>query len=708
MALTTGEKRNPVTVSSIQSRLGVVDAYSGSGIGEAAKAVSGVLNIEADRRRVQEEEQWKTDFSLATRETISQFSKDHYDDPDAFTKKTDSYIASLVEQSPDRYKAYTKQYAGSLALQKGETIWNESENKRILNLLETNKKESVAFVNSRINEITNTNPADYEQYWLQNLLPELSEKIVSYTNIYNSVPASVQSQMDTPENYERGLYLGFETERIIGKSRLDLEIAASKDREMLLNGEDYEDGLTFVQKEVQKQTLWARKYIESPDSDSNDNQEVFMDTDVTDRTTIIQSVNEFVKGFNNEIIAEQTKLGIRIKTDKQETYNNIVKGFENFVLPDTEAEVNAIISKNNFTVEEAKVIKDQWYTSSAIDDLSNSLVYLDENLAVNYSNLNINIETNKVIESLEYFGIAVNFDEVKQKVVDKQMFNAMKIINPNLLYADYTGLDLNQYFNEEGVQIANPLVDVLVSLSKDFNTVPSVLENYFGQMDTLQAFGGNTVAGSEDYKELIQRAEFARIINNQKTLNPLAFSETTSENFMHLVNLDNALMKIGNPSEEFLSTLTQKQIDELNDKNNIQRNQEIERWYGRVQPDKTLYDEKEKKVYEILDTDGDTVQSIMSDMLTDEEEDAPWWALFFADKGVITEEVEFNLKGKDNQLIPEFNFAMQEIEPIVIRYLLSEFDNPQTITKQQMLKTIRTQKQFIFQALKNLNYGFAE
>jgi len=132
-------------------------------------------------------------------------------------------------------------------------------------------------------------------------------------------------------------------------------------------------------------------------------------------------------------------------------------------------------------------------------------------------------------------------------------------------------------------------------LSKDFNTVPSVLENYFGQMDTLQAFGGNTVAGSEDYKELIQRAEFARIINNQKTLNPLAFSETTSENFMHLVNLDNALMKIGNPSEEFLSTLTQKQIDELNDKNNIQRNQEIERWYGRVQPDKTLYDEKEKK-----------------------------------------------------------------------------------------------------------------
>jgi len=37
-------------------------------------------------------------------------------------------------------------------------------------------------------------------------------------------------------------------------------------------------------------------------------------------------------------------------------------------------------------------------------------------------------------------------------------------------------------------------------------------------MDTLQAFGGNTVAGSEDYKELIQRAEFARIINNLKNI----------------------------------------------------------------------------------------------------------------------------------------------------------------------------------------------
>ena len=68
MALTSGDRKNKATVSSIQSRMGVVDTYSGeSPIGLAAQNVSSVLDVFAEREAKREEIKYKTDFKLAAR-----------------------------------------------------------------------------------------------------------------------------------------------------------------------------------------------------------------------------------------------------------------------------------------------------------------------------------------------------------------------------------------------------------------------------------------------------------------------------------------------------------------------------------------------------------------------------------------------------------------------------------------------------------------
>ena len=134
MALTRGDRLNKATVSSIQSRMGVVSAYEGSGIASAAKSVSGVLDNEAQRRAVVEEEKWKTDFRLKTRETLNIQARANFDNPSGFTNYTNSYIKKLKQDAPTRFKSYAEEYASNIAFTHGERIYGVRQTKDKLEL----------------------------------------------------------------------------------------------------------------------------------------------------------------------------------------------------------------------------------------------------------------------------------------------------------------------------------------------------------------------------------------------------------------------------------------------------------------------------------------------------------------------------------------------------------------------------------------------
>ena len=150
MALTTGDRLNKATVSSIQSRMGVVPAYKPTGIKKATDAVSAVLDVEAEKKANQEELRWKIDYKIKTRETITNFARENFDDPDTFTKLTDAYIASSEEQAPVRFKNFAKEFSSTLAFQKGDTIWNEANNKSKLALQNSFNLESEQMISSQV------------------------------------------------------------------------------------------------------------------------------------------------------------------------------------------------------------------------------------------------------------------------------------------------------------------------------------------------------------------------------------------------------------------------------------------------------------------------------------------------------------------------------------------------------------------------------
>ena len=76
MALTKGNREKVTTVSSIQSRMGVVGTEQGDALAIAAEAIGKNLDIYAQRMITIEEERYKADFQINTINKIKQFARD--------------------------------------------------------------------------------------------------------------------------------------------------------------------------------------------------------------------------------------------------------------------------------------------------------------------------------------------------------------------------------------------------------------------------------------------------------------------------------------------------------------------------------------------------------------------------------------------------------------------------------------------------------
>jgi DNA-binding ferritin-like protein len=231
MALTSGERQSKSTVSSIQSRMGVVDTYSGKdALGLAAEGASAVLDIFAERQANKEEVAWKTDFKLKTRNTLTNYAREYYDDPDAFTNSVNTYRDSLTNSTPTRFKNYAKEYIGNLAFEYGDKIWQEAKNQQDLLILDNFLTNHSDFIANRNQAIMGYTAEEMQTYWTTSLLPEMSDAMADYEKLYNSYPAAIQQQLadeyGTPDSVDKNgnpvkgtfnktLAIGFETQRLI-------------------------------------------------------------------------------------------------------------------------------------------------------------------------------------------------------------------------------------------------------------------------------------------------------------------------------------------------------------------------------------------------------------------------------------------------------------------------------------------------------------
>ena len=153
MALTKGNRDKVTTVSSIQSRMGVVGTYDGDAIATAAAAIGESLDIYSQRRITMEEEKYKADFQINTINTINKFAREHRLDPEGFTNVTQSYIDGLVSKAPERFKNWSKQYASLKAAQEGDVIFNNRYNADQIDLIKRNDAANEIFVDDNLKKI---------------------------------------------------------------------------------------------------------------------------------------------------------------------------------------------------------------------------------------------------------------------------------------------------------------------------------------------------------------------------------------------------------------------------------------------------------------------------------------------------------------------------------------------------------------------------
>ena len=717
MALTSGEKQNKATVSSIQSRMGVVDAANvGTPLGLAAEGASKVLDVFAERQANIEEVAWKTDFKLKSREALLNLSRVHFEDPDGFTKATNSYRDSLVSEAPNRFKDYAKEFIGNIAFEYGDNIWQEAKSQKTILEVTNWSNNYKDFIGQRNSDIMNKPASDFQDYWTQSLLPEMSDTMADYAKLYNSYDASIQSQLQTtfgtPDEFNKALELGFETQRLISLTAKDLNNAQALDTAYIqqMGGipDNYETEVSKVLKQYQ---IWGTKYIDKPNHDTDD-ASVYVNTNREDRAGIITSVEKYIDSWN--VVNEKNikKQDIILSQDKEVVVQSTVAEIEDGFTKSTE-EIRVIANNNNLTEDQLDRLIDINTLTVQVQDVAKSISTYSKIDSFGAYSINANMsefDVNKLIfnrtKYLNDLGVEITQEELKDKAMMQQMFSIISTtpeFDDNITQSVFNNMDLSTVV-ASGATGNNIVTNSLVELSKIYGQVPSVLENYFSSMDSFN------FEVQADRQELRNMAEFANNLSKTKG-RPLAFGDSEgNKNFANLVELHEELQKVSRLNMN-IANLTEKQINDLNLDVGEYEKLIIEKWVSKTYPEQTVLDEKIKFMNNVIGESGTDFNRMMENFFENQQEDGPWWGFGFADTDLLTGNNEFNIMGRDKDLQPSFNLVMQEAGEQIFVRVASMFDN-QTykvlMTEDSIKKAFEQQLPYILNTIRTIGYGYDE
>ena len=714
MALTSGDRKNKATVSSIQSRMGVVDAANvGTPLALAAEGASAVLDVFAERQANIEEVAWKTDFKLKSRETLNNLAREHFDDPDAFTKATNTYRDSLIAEAPVRFKNYAKEYIGNLAFEYGDNIWQEAKaQKTILEVTNwsTNYRDFVAGRNS---DIMNKPASDFQDYWTQSLLPEMSDTMADYEKLYNSYDSSIQASLQktfgTPEEFNKTLQLGFETQRLISLAAKDLNAAQAFDTmTMRENGGLPAGYVTEVSKVLKKYEAWGLSYLDKPNHDTDD-ASVFVGSNREDRAGIVSEVQKYIESWNNVNASNVKKQDIVIAQDKEEVVLQEISRIEDGFLTTTQ-DLRKIAFDYNLTNDQLDRLIDANNLATVVRDVSSQISTFEYNEQSGQYKLNAAMTTfdvnNLMFQRTNYLnglGIEITQEELTDKAMMDQMFRIVSSVNPNITQSQFNDMDLSTVVASGAAQ-DNLITSQLVELSKTYGAVPSLLENYFSSMDSFN------FEVQADRQELRNMAEFANNLSRHKG-RPLAFGDSeANKNFANLVELHQELQKVGRLNIG-IADLTEKEINDLNLDVGEYEKLIIEKWVAKTYPEQTMLDEKITFMNTVIEDSGTDFTRMMENFFEDEQEDGPWWGFGFADTDLLTGNNEFNIMGRDRDLEPSFNLVMQEAGEQIFVRVASMFDNDTykvLMTETSIKAAFKKQLPYILNTIRTMGYGYDE
>lgn len=723
MALTSGEKQNKATVSSIQSRMGVTPTYSEDAIGLAAKNASAVLDVFAEREANKEEVAWKTDFKLKTRETLTNYSRKHYDDPDAFTNAVNSYKDTLVNTTPNRFKNYAKEYIGNLAFQYGDRIWQEAQNQKDLLILDNFLTNHNDFIANRNQAIMGLNKDEMQSYWTESLIPEMSDSDVDYAKFFNSYPAAIQEQLakqyGTPDSvdengnlvegtFNKTLAIGFETQSLISIAKKELEFAQAKDTALMQNlGYIPENYITEVDKlnsELKKRGL---NYIEDP-LNERDDASVYKNTNREERAVIVSTVNDYIKEWNSANDKNVKKQEVLLNQNKIDLVDGQVTRIKDGSVFENDNTIREFATKNGLNADQLNTLIKENTKMQLIQEVSSQISIFESGKVVSkMSGFDVNqLINSRVRQFNNYFGEGtITQNELKDEAMMQQMYELISVEFPDMTRTVFNGLDLSSV-DQNGIEQNNLFLTSLVELSKTYGAVPSKLEQYFGNAGTLNFEQPN------DVLELRNMAKFANNLNLIKG-RPLAFDDSEANFvFPYLVELNKEFEKMGRLDAK-LANLSEKEIKDILGVNTIGKYQAlvVENWIGQIYPEQTVLDNKIQYIDQYMEENNLDYTKLMEDFFEDEQEDGPWWGFGVLDTDLLTGNNEVNLFYRDNDLEPSFRLVMQEAGEMVKIRVASTFGNETykgQITAKELKKRYKEQLPYILNTLRSAGYGYDE
>jgi len=347
MALTTGKRQVTTTASSVANRMGVVPAYAGDPVSTIAKVATEKLDFFAKRQASLEEAKYKADLEIKTSKFINLKAREHFNDPKTFTATTDSYIESLVNEAPTRYKSWTKSMISGKAIRKGETIFAnriKQDHDDAIKLQEervrTHNEETLedlfdlATVSQGDPELkkdsTFTNNIDdyHKNVWL----PKVSEMYKSHLEVYNAAYPEDRNNMLTPQEFLRTMQVSFEQLRVNTKVKNIIDSTMLEITEMGGNYQIGNDKIKELNLRITK--MLNEEYMKNPQIDVLDGKATLVNTTKEERKQIISNAESFMKGhlnvYNNQLVKYESEKKLAIADQLNNDLYNFVNNPDDF------------------------------------------------------------------------------------------------------------------------------------------------------------------------------------------------------------------------------------------------------------------------------------------------------------------------------------------------------------------------------------------
>ncbi len=686
MALTKGNREKVTTVSSIQSRMGVVGTEQGDALAIAADAIGKNLDIYAQRMITIEEERYKADFQINTINKINQFARDYRLDPTGFTNATQSYIDGLVSKAPQRFKNWSKQYASLKAAQEGDVIFNNKHNADQINAIKENEAASSVVIDDNLRKIYGMGITEFDNYWQTSLLPELGELHIAYENLYNSLDPQYRSGMMLPEERKRKFKVAFEGARFNSKIKDLLDVAIGQDQADYLNQKiPYGNGNTNLENAVKEiKTELIKQYINDP-SDPDSPFAVLTNTSTAERQDIADKALDFIDSY----FKQQEKLQNKIETQQQvnidDNFNRMMGAIQNFQeenRPNSLAQLNLMTDQMGFSKEQKADLTREFNIATVIENYgTRKSINLDSDIGSAYR---------LITDEFGYTDITL--EDIKKKIVD---YKVLDLINSDYVPEEGMPSFRTKATIDFSYDIGNDVAgDDLVKISQfasNNGVIPSELNEF---INSAKGLNYKTEA------DRMQLAEIAYTVNYLTSRAGFAIDGLESEMVGPLMDL-----------HDMISKMPRTQDDPMG----ISEQSAFEYFFAKINKDSSMRDEVDLKIDSILVGEDIDMDNMILEAIEDEQK-KHFGIHSKTPMGITTEDYLVEplinwgplkwLKVTSDDLVQQdIDIVKEEITPLVRLYLNNHYIRPEEVNKYNVEKYLKEAIKMSFTTLGNRGYG---